>query len=236
MNEDFVLPAIASPSSYMRKGLFDDELAKHEEEDLLSDVDSQPDAPEHAGDEEQEYFLLRYDPIGLYLASPNSIDANDIGYLYDLYDNDKDFAITPREIITNMIKGGKKEKMPMGLKRKMVLRDDLSEERVNEIIEKVEKKFGAYLNKEQFKGAIRGILADMCVQLLQDKHTGKVSPLSPRSSTPAKVAPAPSASTATRAPVPVTTTPVQPAVEKSAEEQAEDEDNGVEEVPITSPK
>ena len=52
MNEDFVLPAIASLSSYMRKGLFDNELAKYEEEDLLSDVDSQPDAPEHAGDEE----------------------------------------------------------------------------------------------------------------------------------------------------------------------------------------
>ena len=63
MNEDFVLPAIASPSSYMTKGLFDNELAKYEEEDLLSDVDSQPIAPEHAGDEEQEYFLLRYDPI-----------------------------------------------------------------------------------------------------------------------------------------------------------------------------
>ena len=47
----------------MTRSLFDDESAKLNEGDLLSDEDPQPEEPAPAGVEKLEYFLLRYDPI-----------------------------------------------------------------------------------------------------------------------------------------------------------------------------
>ena len=46
----------------MTRNLFDDESAKLDEGDLLSDEDPQPEEPAPAGVEKLEYFLLRCDP------------------------------------------------------------------------------------------------------------------------------------------------------------------------------
>ena len=46
----------------MTRSLFDDESAKLDEGDLLSDEDPQPEEPAPAGVEKLEYFLLRCDP------------------------------------------------------------------------------------------------------------------------------------------------------------------------------
>ena len=102
---------------------------------------------------------LRSDPLSIYLKSKIAFDANEINYLYSIYDKDGDMALTLDEVVNSVLSrsGGT---WSCRVSKLTVERD------IDAVIENLKTKYGQVISREQFHKNISAVMGELSHKLI----------------------------------------------------------------------